>query len=478
MGSFLDFPVLAPRAAPWQGPAMTFDDPRGVPLTAADGAAAAAFEAALQDYLHYSGDPLAAAEQALAADPAMAMGHVLRAWLLLLSTEGRHLPAARQAHAAARALAAEATEGERRHIAAVGLWCAGQRENAARVLEAHLVQQPRDILALAVGHYLRFFAGQVEEQRDIVARALPGWDETVPGYGLVLGLHAFGLNETAQYAEAEAAGRRAVARDPGDNYAIHAVAHVLEAQSRTDEGLAWLEAHETVWRSGNFAVHLGWHRTLLQLEAGDVAGCLDTYDTVLRRIDSDWAVDINDATALLWRLDLAGHDSGNRWADLADAWERVLDGRTYVFNDMHAVMAFVAARRTGPLAELNNRVGEALRAETDNARTIRRVGMEVIAALELFGREDWREAARRLFAVRGRAWELGCSRLQQGVLHLTTIEAALRAGDGDMALAVASERLALDPGRRSLLALRERAARLRGDRPASHHGGPITDRVA
>jgi len=457
---------------------MIFDDPRGVPLTAAGAAAAAAFEAALQDYLHYRGDPLAAAERALAADPALPMAHVLKAWLLLLSTEGRHLAAAREAHGAAKALAARATEGERRHIAAVGLWCAGQRENAARLLEAHLVHQPRDILALAVGHYLRFFAGQVEEQRDIVARALPAWDETVPDYGLVLGLHAFGLNETAQYAEAEEAGRRAVALDPGDNYALHAVAHVLESQTRIDDGLAWLETHAAVWRRDNFAVHLGWHKTLLQLEAGDVAGCLETYDTVLRRIDSDGAVDLNDATALLWRLDLAGIGSDSRWADLAAAWERAFDGGTFVFNDMHAAMAFTAARRTGPLFELNNRLGDALRGETDNARTIRRVGMEAIAAIEAFGREDYGEAARRLFAVRGRAWELGCSRLQQSVLHTTTIEAALRAGDGDMAFAVCAERLALDPRRRSLHALRERAEGLRGPRRAAHHAAAIADRVA
>lgn len=443
---------------------MTFDDPRGVPLTAANQAAAGTFEAALQDHLHYRGDPLAATGRALAADPAMPMAHVLKAALLLLSTEGRHLPAAREAWDAARALAA--TEGERRHVAAIGLWCRGQWENAARMLEAHLVHAPRDILALSLGHYLRFLLGQVEEQRDIVARALPAWDESVPGFGLVLGLHAFGLNETAQYAEAEEAGRRAVALDPGDNYAIHAVAHVLESQTRIADGLAWLDDHEPVWRRDNFAVHLGWHRALLQLEAGDAAGCLDTYDGTIRRIDSDWAVDLNDATALLWRLDLAGIGSGGRWADLARAWERVADGTTFVFNDMHAAMAFAAARRQGPLAALDGRIGEALRGETDNARTIRRVGMEVIAAIEAFGREDHREAARRLFAVRGRAHELGCSRLQQGVLHTTTIEAALRAGDGDMAFAVVAERLALDPHRASLHALGERASRLRDGRQA------------
>ncbi|MCB0221848.1 MAG: tetratricopeptide repeat protein, partial [Chrysiogenetes bacterium] len=68
---------------------MTKHDPRGMALTAAGTAAAGAYETALQDYLHYRGDPLAAVEAALAHDPAMPMARVLKAYLLLLATEAR-----------------------------------------------------------------------------------------------------------------------------------------------------------------------------------------------------------------------------------------------------------------------------------------------------------------------------------------------------------------------------------------------------
>jgi hypothetical protein len=44
--------------------------------------------------------------------------------------------------------------------------------------------------------------------RDVLAGALPSWDAGVPGYGFVLGCHAFGLEETGDYAAAERAGRR------------------------------------------------------------------------------------------------------------------------------------------------------------------------------------------------------------------------------------------------------------------------------
>jgi hypothetical protein len=442
---------------------MTHHDPRGMALSSAGTAAGEAYEAALQDYLHYRGDPLAAVGVALAHDPAMPMARVLKAYLLLLATEARAMPAAREAVREAETLAADAQPGERHHIAAARLWAAGQPENAARLLETHLLHHPRDLLALSIGHYLRFFLGQVEEQRDIVARAMPAWDEDVPGFGLVLGLHAFGLNETGQYGEAEEAGRRAVACDAGDNYAIHAVAHVMESQARVAEGLDWLARHQGVWTRDNFAVHTGWHRTLLELEAGDTAAALANYDAILRRVDSDFAVDLNDATALLWRLHLAGIDCGGRWQPIAEHWSAMADGQTWVFNDMHGAMAFAAAGRHEELAALQSNLGEGLRRESDNARIIRRVGAEVIAALDAFGHERYAEAARRLFAVRARGHELGCSRLQQSVLAATLIEAALRAGDGDMALAVTAERSALDPRRASLLELQGRAAALRGD---------------
>ena len=52
-----------------------------------------------------------------------------------------------------------------------------------------------------------------------------------------------------------------------------------------------------------------------------------------------------DATALLWRLHLRGVDVGNRWSELADAWEKRVEDGYYVFNDMHAMMAFVGSGR-------------------------------------------------------------------------------------------------------------------------------------
>ncbi len=45
--------------------------------------------------------------------------------------------------------------------------------------------------------------------RDRIARALPAWRASLPGYAALLGMHAFGLEETGDYAGAEEQGRAA-----------------------------------------------------------------------------------------------------------------------------------------------------------------------------------------------------------------------------------------------------------------------------
>src|SRR6185295_6526968 len=96
----------------------------------------------------------------------------------------------------------------------------------------------------------------------------------------VLAMYAFGLEENGQYRRAEKMARRALAIDPRHPGAIHVIAHVMEMQGRTREGLAFLSATEPAWRDGTgFSAHLAWHRALFQLDADGPAAALATYDS-------------------------------------------------------------------------------------------------------------------------------------------------------------------------------------------------------
>ena len=73
--------------------------------------------------------------------------------------------------------------------------------------------------------------------------SVAAWPDDDPLHPYVLALHAFGLEESGRYAEAEASGRQALARDARVPWAIHAVAHVMEMQGRHEEGLRWMDEH-------------------------------------------------------------------------------------------------------------------------------------------------------------------------------------------------------------------------------------------
>ena len=66
-----------------------------------------------------------------------------------------------------------------------------------------LLDYPRDTLALQVAHVGDFFLGQSSCCATAWPRCCRSGTST-PGYGFVLGMHAFGLEETALYARAEA----------------------------------------------------------------------------------------------------------------------------------------------------------------------------------------------------------------------------------------------------------------------------------
>jgi tetratricopeptide (TPR) repeat protein len=144
-----------------------------------------------------------------------------------------------------------------------------------------------------------FFRGDSLNLRNRISRVLPHWSPAVPGYSYILGMHAFGLEECNQYAEAEETARRALALQPRDAWAVHAGAHVMEMQGRIDEGIAWLESRERDWAPDNgFAPHNYWHLALYHLDRQRYADVLAFYDTRVHPAPPESLLQLLDATAL------------------------------------------------------------------------------------------------------------------------------------------------------------------------------------
>ena len=242
-------------------------------VSGGDAAAVEQFENALYEFRCYIRDPVATVVGALEHAPDMVMGHVLHAYLHLLGTEPAAIAVARDSCETAAGL--PATARERQHVEAASLLAAGHWRAAGRVLEDLSIDCPRDPLALQVGHQIDFFTGDARMLRDRIARALPAWQQGMHGYHALLGMYAFGLEETGHYREAETLGRRGVELEPRDGWSQHAVAHVMEMQSRQRDGIAWMRANPDAWSHESFfAVHNWWHLALYHLDAGETAQAL------------------------------------------------------------------------------------------------------------------------------------------------------------------------------------------------------------
>ncbi|SFH46394.1 hypothetical protein SAMN04488020_11555 [Palleronia marisminoris] len=419
---------------------MTLKDIRGLDVTGATAAALVPYEAAVADLQCYRGDPVAQVDAAIEAAPGFAMAHALKAWLHLLGTEPSALPVARAAHAAAAAAAG--TARERGHVAAIGHLIDGRWQQAGRVLEDVTIDAPRDALALLGGHQIDFFTGHSRMLRDRIARALPSWDEGVPGFHSVLGMHAFGLEETGAYGRAEAEGRRGVELEPRDGWSQHAVAHVLEMQSRQEDGIAWMRANPAAWATDSFfQVHNWWHLALYHHDIGDYDAVLALFDGEMEGGRSGVVLDMVDASALLWRLHLRGVDVGDRWQTVAQGWEAAAATGSYAFNDTHAVMAFVGAGRRDAATAVIEAQAEAMARDDDNAGFTRDVGHAVARAILAFGDGDYARTTALLRPIRSVAHRFGGSHAQRDVIDLTLIEAAFRSGQANLAAALANERV-------------------------------------
>jgi tetratricopeptide (TPR) repeat protein len=425
---------------------MGLMDCRGVPVSTDNRASLDGFERALTLLNGYFLDPLAGIDGVLARDPDFLLGHCFRAALMMVSTERVAEAELRSSVEAAEARIGTANMRERGHIAALRAWLDGDFQRASDLYGSLLVEYPRDLFALQIAHQCDFFLGQSMMLRDRIARVLPYWSKDVPGYGYVLGMYAFGLEEMNDYRRAEDMGCRALDIERRDPWAVHAVAHVMEMEGRVADGIAFLKQRRQDWAPDNmFAFHNWWHLGLYHLDLGQTDRVLEIYDTAIRPKPSSVALEMVDASAMLWRLHLREIDVGTRWAEIADAYVPTAEDAYYAFNDAHATMAFVGAGRAGDaervLAALRHRAG----GSGTNAMMTRDVGLPLCLGLRAFGDGRYEEAVGHLLPLRPIAHRFGGSHAQRDVIGLTLIESAIRSGQAKLARALAAERTALKP---------------------------------
>lgn len=397
------------------------NDQWGNDVTAAGPVAVAALDKTCLSYLALGRDTGPLLKTVFEADPDMVMAHCLKGYFLLLMGSGPLKARVPKSVAAAKASLAGATTREKAHVAALTHWLADDSRAAARVWEEILADHPRDVLALRLAHHAYFYLGAAGDMLGSVDRIMGAWDESVPGYGFVLGMRSFALEESGDYAAAEETGRRAVELNADDPWAVHAVAHVMEMQDRHTEGIEWITGLEPHWtRANNFRYHLWWHRALMHLDRDEGDEVVRLYDEDIWDPDSEEYLDLCNDISLLLRLELRGVDVGGRWQPLADKVEGRTDERILAFIDCHFVAALAAAGRMEAAREMAGAMAGA-------GGVFAHVGAPVAEALIAHRAEDYARAARLLQGVRKDIINLGGSHAQRDLFELVLRDAEARA---------------------------------------------------
>lgn len=439
--------------------AATRRDPRGNPVSTASAEALDASERALWRLMSFYGAPFDDLDAAARADPAWPLPRLMKAGFLLSLTEPSLVAEARALiDAVPRFGAGSGNERERAHRAALARLADGDWAGAGDAWSEILRRHPHDALALQWAHLFDFYRGDTALLGGRVAPLAASWSEDDPLLPYVLALHAFGLEESARYAEAEATGRRALAIDARVPWAIHAVAHVMEMQGRHDEGLAWMDEHRARWgaRAGGsdediqrngFAGHLGWHEALFALETLAVPRALALFDEYLGGDAIEITLQRVDAASLLWRIILVDGDAGARWRALLDGWR--LDGESAgrsLFNDAHAAIALIGAGELGEArAWVAQSLAQAERRGGWNSQVSRAIGAPLLQGLVAFGEERYDAATELIAPLRERLAPFGGSRAQRDVVDQTLLAAAARGSDRSIGRALLDERRRAKP---------------------------------
>jgi tetratricopeptide (TPR) repeat protein len=429
-------------------------DARGLPISTASAKAAAAFDHLVTGYLTFRVDTPDRLNDLLEADPDFALAHCMKGYFAMLAFKQAVVPIAVQAVRTAQSLAAGATSRERSHIAALTAWAEGELDRAIATWESILRTHPHDVVAFRLAHFVNFWLGRPQDMVASVERVTPAWSEDITGYSSILACRCFAQEQAGNPLAAEPSGRRAIELDPGDLWAAHAVAHVLESQGRRSEGIQWLTRLAPNWEgSHNLQHHLWWHCALFTLEYGDYAAVLELYDTRFRNLAApltvaspDVYIDVQNAASMLFRLQRLGVDVGNRWEELADKAEARIGDCLSAFTLPHWLMALTATGRTAAA----ERMVDAMRAFANGRGTVplmvRDYVLPIAEAQLAHAAGRHAEAVALMRPAIGGMYQLGGSHAQQDVLEQLFVDAALKAGStADIRLAL--ERVA---GRRGI----------------------------
>jgi len=313
---------------------------------------------------------------------------------------------------------------------ALALWHGNDNLRAVEAMEAITSEWPGDLLTAKIAEFLYYVLGQQYMGPRFRAhmRRLEGAHAADPDF---LAMTAFASELCSDYAAAEAAAERALAIEPKNPWAQHALSHVLIRQGRVAEGLARLESFLPLLAACGRPIHChdAWHLALLHLERLDVAAAMRVFRTHIWGITPDFVVEQLDAIALLWRIEMAAGPMDAQWPSIAGhIAPRALE--TFMpFMNAHYVYALARAGRADAVEAALAGVRARSAADDEEVKRVwALVGRAVIEAAAAFGTGDRARAAALLDPIMPMMTSIGGSDAQDDLFRQTYLRSLQAAG--------------------------------------------------
>lgn len=328
---------------------------------------------------------------------------------------------------AARRSTMTVTPREQRFVEAVAAWVEGDVPRAIALHDEQAREHPRDLASVKLGQYHLFNLGDSPGMLRIVQPSLRAAAE-VP---YLHGMAAFAWEQCHLLEQAETAARRALAMQPKEPWAQHALAHVMITQGRIHAGRDFMEAVSGQWTGLNsfMVTHNWWHLALFELELDNVGAVFDLYDRQVWGVVKEYSQDQIGAVSLLARLEIAGADVGDRWQDVADHLERRLDDHVQPFLDLQYLYGLARAGRADSAARRLERLEAfAPLAPPWSRAAWQQVAVPAARGLLAHAHGDWSAAADHLGQALPRLQSIGGSHAQRDLFEQLHLDALLRAG--------------------------------------------------
>ncbi|KAL5267632.1 hypothetical protein ACHWQZ_G004616 [Mnemiopsis leidyi] len=411
--------------------------PYNLPLGTASNQAAKLYDAALDQLVYYYDDPTVggvggAMQRMLEEDPTFVAGNLLKHSMELFVTDSSAARNRFDEYCSSLDLE-KLHEWEREHVAAVRCLYHEDLVGAMNKYSEIALKYPHDIHSMNFGYVMGLINGHTSSLRDVPLSVVDKYRPDMPYYGLVHGKLCFGHAEMAEYEQAERVGRIALEGFPLDSWAVHAMAHTYENQSKPREVVKILEETSKHWVRGvNFSQHIHWHQANAHVQLEEYEAALTIYDTHMERCARGGDVfPLSDASSLLMRLKIDGQKTGDREKMLAELWSKHNDEFTSIFYDGHSAFTAAMVGDTASLDVLLDNMREYIAGERKgwNKLVTTKHGVLLVEGIRLMGEGEYGAAADKLSeCIPGVIKMMHGSKAQKSVFSLILIHCAVMSG--------------------------------------------------